>query len=376
VTEMATETRRTLLKKAGVLGGALTVPGLLAACGGGDAASTATTGGGGGAGSDIAKHVRSKVAVFADWGGLMRDARTKVYVPPFTAATGARVVFADADGAKFVLQAERGRGQWDGYDPDGFELIDYKKRGLLQTIPDWVPRCDHVDPQHRDVCTGGFAYSFVNAYNTDQFSGTRVPETWADFWDVGKFPGKRAYPKFYYAVAEPAAMADGITRDQMYPLDFDRVYAKLDELRDDILFYESYAQAAQMIATGGVAMGLLPNGRAQDARNRGGAIEIMWNEAVLLPWQGPIVPRGAPHADAMFGLMAVMSDPRNQAALAVETSYAPTISAAYEFIDDRTLATLANSDEHRAIAMIVDTDALAEQNAEYSESYTRWLGGA
>lgn len=375
MTDMATETRRTILKRAGALGGALTLPGLLAACGGSSAGgSTVTTGGG--AANSLKSHVKSNMAVFADYGGALRDARARIYGVPFTQQTGAKLVFADADGAKFVLQAQRGRGQWDAYDADGFELIDYQNRGLLEPLPSWVSRSDLVDPRYQDYVTGGFAYSFVNAYNTSQFKGGNVPQSWADFWDVKKFPGKRAYPKVYIGAVEPALLADGVSKDAIYPMDFKRAYAKLDELRGNLLFYESYTQAAQMIATGSVAMGLIPNGRAQDAKNQGGAVDIMWNEAILLPWEGPIVPRGAPHADAMFALMSVMADPRLQAELAAQTSYAPTVSKAYDYIDDKVAATLANSAAHRAVAMEVDPFALAKQNADYSASYTKWLGGA
>jgi putative spermidine/putrescine transport system substrate-binding protein len=373
VTDMATETRRTLLKRAGVLGGALTIPSLLAACGSSGSSSTTTAGGA--AGNSLRSHVTSNVAVFADYGGGLRDARARIYGVPFTAETGAKLVFADADGAKFVLQAQRGRGQWDAYDADGFELIDYNNRGLLEKLPSWVNRSDLVDPAYQDIVSGGFAYNFCQAYNTNSIKG-KTPESWADFWDTTKFPGKRAWPKVYIGTAEPALMADGVAKDKMYPLDLERAFSKMTELRSNMLFYESYAQAEQMLESGAAVMGLLPNGRVYDAQQRKAPIEIVWNEAVLLPWEGPIVPKGAPHADAMFALISVMADPKNQAALAKATGYAPTVSKAYDYIDDATAKALANSPEHKKIALTVDAAALSKQNADYSAGYTKWLGGA
>lgn len=372
MTGIETQTRRALLQRAGLIGGAALLPAVLQACGGdGDGGGKPSSGGGGG----LTSHVDSDVVVWADYGGGLREARQRIYFDSFTAASGARVAFADADGSRLVLQAERGRGQWDGYDADGFEIVDYNDRGLLQKLPAWVPRSDMVDPQYQDLVSGGFAYNFCQAYNTESLSGSK-PESWEDFWNTSKFPGKRAWPQVYIGTAEPALMADGVAKDDIYPLDLERAFAKMSELRDDMLFYESYAQAEQMLSSGAASMGLLPNGRVFDAQQRGASLEIVWNEAVLLPWEGPIVPNGAPHANTMFALMGWMADPRRQAELAKATSYAPTVSAAYEYIDDDVAANLANSPEHKEIALTVKTELLAKQNAEYSEGYTAWLGSA
>jgi len=238
-----------------------------------------------------------------------------------------------------------------------------------------VNRSDMVDPPYQDYVSGGFAYSFCQAYNAKSLNG-RKPETWADFWDVSKFPGKRAWPKFYLGTAEPPLMADRVAKDKMYPLDLDRAFAKMSELRRNMLFYESYAQAEQMLESGAVELALIPNGRVYDLQQRGAPIEMIWNDAVLLPWEGPVVPKGAPHADAMFALMSVMADPRNQAKMAKATGYAPTVSKAYDFIDDATAENLANSPEHKRNALTVDAAALARQNAAYSAGYTKWLGKA
>ncbi|MBA2697365.1 MAG: extracellular solute-binding protein [Nocardioidaceae bacterium] len=59
-----------------------------------------------------------------------------------------------------------------------------------------------------------------------------MPATWVDFFDTKKFPGKRTFPKSIYAgTAEIALMADGASRDDLYLIDFDRAFAKLDETR-------------------------------------------------------------------------------------------------------------------------------------------------
>lgn len=47
---------------------------------------------------------------------------------------------------------------------------------------------------YSDYCLGGDEFSTVFAWNTDTY-GDAGPQSWADFWDVEKFPGKRClYP--------------------------------------------------------------------------------------------------------------------------------------------------------------------------------------
>ena len=63
----------------------------------------------------------------------------------------------------------------------------------------------------------------------------RRPSSWADFWDVKKFPGNRSLclsdsPRTLIF----ALLADGVPRDQLYPLDIDRAFKKLDQIKPHV----------------------------------------------------------------------------------------------------------------------------------------------
>ena len=51
-------------------------------------------------------------------------------------------------------------------------------------------------------------YSSVLAYSQKKFAAGAAPNSWADFWDVKKFPGKRAFRREPDGVLE-AALASG-----------------------------------------------------------------------------------------------------------------------------------------------------------------------
>jgi putative spermidine/putrescine transport system substrate-binding protein len=358
--------RRTFLRSAAGAAGAVALPGALAACGSskGTGASTASAAG---------PKITSKTVVFPFYGGDFGKAQTSVMFDSFTKRHGVRVLTPTADVAKFLAMAKSGRAsQWDSIDSDGYTAVEWAQQGILQKLPSWVQRCDLVDKRWQDYCGGGYAYNLSQGYLSATFPDGG-PTSWADFWDVKRFPGKRAWPTFFPGVIEAALMADGVAPDALYPLDIQRGLSKLDEVRSHLQFCESYGQGAQLLGAKSVSIAYIPASRTAALSKQGLDAKIVWDQAVLFPWSCAPVVRNAPHSDAMFALVDWMSDPRRQAQLAKETLNAPTNSKAFEFLDETTTASLVNSPEHRKVAAIVDNDAMAREYQDVSDQYTTWL---
>lgn len=352
-------TRRALLRRSGLLAGAVAVPSLLAACGDDQPAPQGD-----------GKSLESDSAVFADYGGTVRAARGTAFFRPFEQAVGVRVISADADPSKLQLFAKSNRAEWDLLDTDGWDVIRFAKQGLLDALPADVAQCDLVPEEFRKWAAGGYSASAVIGYGTET---GRSPESWADFFDLARFPGKRSLPNFAWMQCEAALLADGVAPEAVYPIDFDRAFAKLDKLRDHLLFYESFGQGMQYLAQGAVAMVLSTNSRVTVLKDQGLPVELVWNQAIHEQWTGAAVPKGAPHQDAAFRLVDFMAQPENQAQFARLTFYGPTNSKALELLDDETLDKLPNSPAHAKVAFPMDMQALSEQLDEYNTRYTEWL---
>jgi putative spermidine/putrescine transport system substrate-binding protein len=374
MTDLNALTRRAALRRAGLAGAALTLPAFLAACGGdsGSEAATGTTASGGTTAAAAKPKVTSKSVVFADYGGAESDAHKEIFFKQFTKETGCAVKTVTNDPAKFRLMSQRGRSVWDIAELDGFQAIQLFDEGLLAESPEWVTKCDLVPEKYRAHAPGLYAYSMIQGYKDDAFSGAK-PETWADFFDVKKFPGKRAVPNFYYGVAEAALLADGVAKEDLYPLDFDRAFAKLDTLKGNVLFTESYGEGQQFVQSGSVKLALLPNGRFLDLKQKGEKVTMVWNEAVLFPWGACGIPKGAPHEDAAYALADAMAQPAPQAAYAKRLGYGPLNSKAFELLSDAELADVPNSPVNTKIAALADNEALAKQNDEYAKRYEQYL---
>ena len=162
------------------------------------------------------------------------------------------------------------------------------------------------------------------AYRTDKFGGA-IPQGWADFFDLTKFPGKRGiYDYSTGGVLEIALMADGVAPKDLYPLDVPRALKKLDTIKDSIVWWSSGAKSQEQIDSGEVSMALMWNGRAWSAKNVDNKpVEIQWNQQLLTAdyW---VVPKGTPNKDEAMQFIAWTTAPTTTRPRPNSIPYGPT----------------------------------------------------
>ena len=370
--------RRNFLKLALAGGGALTIPGLISSCASSTTNST-SSGGSSGGGFTLPKDINanwpkitSKEVVLSGFGGETYQTRHRLIFDPFTKLSGATVVDAPWDYGKFLNMVDSASPEWDSIDFDGYSTVALVESGQAPAkLADWVRRCDAVDKAYQDYAAGSYAYSVVMGWSSS-LKGT--PETWADFFDTKKFPGKRAFPKSIYAgTVEIALMADGANKDDLYPLDFDRAFKKLDEIKSDLVFYDSYAQGQQLMVQGSATMMATANSRMIQLQNQGRG-KFTYNQAVLYPWGAFPVTLHAQHADATNAMIDTMSHPAVQAEIARTLYLGPIVSDAFNMLTKDELALQPNSPDNRAKAAVLNTKVAASQDPEYVKRFFAWVG--
>lgn len=95
---------------------------------------------------------------------------------------------------------------------------------------------------------------------------TDGPQNMADFWDTERFPGKRSMRAGPKMSIEAALLADGVPLNEVYtvlstPEGVDRAFAKLDEIKDDLIWWTAGAQPLQFVGSGEVDYALAYTGR-------------------------------------------------------------------------------------------------------------------
>jgi putative spermidine/putrescine transport system substrate-binding protein len=260
----------------------------------------------------------------SSYGGAYQEAQRKAWFEPYAALTGVTIVESeDSANATIKAQVESGQVTWDVVDvgndfglegnADVLEPLDFTR----------IPK-DEILPGFADTYrVAAITYGIVMAYRTDKFDGA-TPQTWADFFDLAKFPGKRGlYDYSTGGVLEIALMADGVAPKDLYPLDVPRALAKLDTIKDSIVWWSSGAKSQEQIGSGETVMAQMWNGRAWSAKNVDSKpVEIQWNQQLLVAdyW---VVPKGTPNKDQAMQFIAWMSCANNNANVSRYISYGP-----------------------------------------------------
>lgn len=199
---------------------------------------------------------------------LSADIVRDIYVQPFASATGiaTRLDVREAGLESMRVRKDSAPLPWDVALLSADELLAACDEGLLEKL-DWpaIGGKDHYQPIGVSECGVGSTFnSIALAWDRDKFP---VTPTWADFWDIAKYPGKRGLRKSAATNLEFALMADGVAPSDIYRTlkssdGVDRAFRKLDQLRPYIVWWESDDQAAKFLGSGEVLMTSAPAARA------------------------------------------------------------------------------------------------------------------
>ena len=221
------------------------------------------------------------------FGGAIQDAFREAYFVPFGKQNGITVLEDTTNGglAKQKAMLDAGNVTWDVMQMEDDEITMACDQGLLEEI-DWSTKANaaDTDPGAFKECGVG-ALSWANILTYDADKTPDGPKNWADFWNVEKWPGKRGMRKTAKLTMEVALMADGVSPHDVYQViatkeGQDRAFAKLDELKPYIQWWEAGAQPQEWLSSGDVVMTTAYNGRVDKAQQEGKNCPIVWHTAL------------------------------------------------------------------------------------------------
>lgn len=321
-----------------------------------------------------------KVSI-ASWGGAYQHAQEEALYKPAREKTDFDIRVESFGGmADVKLQVATGSVTWDLAISSIAIMARAGKDGLLEPIDyDVVDVSNFLPNTYHDYCVGADTFSAIYAWNNETF-GEDGPKSWADFWDVEKFPGPRAYRGAIGGALEPALMADGVPPEQVYQVlsseeGIDRAINKIRELKPHIaVFWTSGAQQAQLLMDGEVELATGWNGRFDAGIAEGAPISYDYNQGIL-DVDCFSVPKGAPNVDGAMELLAEISKPEYQAALPQYITYGPTNKGAYDLdvIEEDLAKMLPSYPANAAIQLPVSPDWYIEWETLATEKYQAML---
>lgn len=320
---------------------------------------------------------RQKELVAVHWGGAGGEANRKHYFEPFTKETGIRVIEeVGPDMAKVKAQLDAGKVTWDVLiDIGGFRMFQGAQMGLLEKIDyNIVNAKDLITPYAvQPYGVGSNVGAEIIAYNTQRLGSGRHPKTWAEFWDVKGMPARRAMHVKAYGNLELALVADGIPGDKLYPLDVERAFRKLGEIKPAIgVWTQTYDQPIRLLADAEVDVTPAWNARASAGADAGAPIAIEWNQGFLY-YDFYAVPRGAPNREGAMRFINFALDPVRQAAFATTYPYGPVSKRALDLMSKQALERIPTNPRHMEKMYLFDDSWWAPRLSELTERFKLWV---
>jgi putative spermidine/putrescine transport system substrate-binding protein len=319
-------------------------------------------------------------------GGATQEALRKSYFEPFQKETGIQVV-EDTGLSPERIQAEVQSGH-PTIDITNISTAAYETllaKDLLAPIDYKYYAPEDLKSMPEGTLRGKFAVSTSYTSLGMSFSkaafpdGKPQPNSWADFWDVQKFPGKRTMPycgvlEGDWPLPEAALLADGVPADKLYPLDIDRAVKKLKELSPNVIWWRNPSQPGQYLVSQEAVMAMNSVGRTNALIDGGAPLKYVWNGAQTFSSKW-IVLKGGPNYDNTMKFLAFVARPEPEIVLAKLIGYAPISPRAYDFIEKSAAERLVTYPDNFKQTFAYDFRWWAANLSKWTEACLNGLSG-
>ncbi|MHA6788240.1 ABC transporter substrate-binding protein [Pseudomonas bijieensis] len=326
----------------------------------------------------LSSHAMAEKITVISYGGASKEAQQIAFYKPFTDLSGTQIVAGEWNGEMAMLKAmvETRSVSWDVLDVEDTDLARGCEEGLFEKI-DYskiASKNDLIPGSQQECGIGIFVWSNVLVYNADNLKA--APKDWKDFWDVKQFPGKRSLRKSARGSLEFALMADGVPPNDVYkvlstPEGVTRAFAKLDELKPYIQWWEAGAQPPQYLASGDVVMSSAYSGRIHAAQKNGLNLKTVWNQN-LYQFDDWAIPKGTPHLVEAYKFINFAMRPEQQKIYTEKMAYGPSNKIAADLLDKSLAGDLPTAPENMKNALKIDVDFWLEYGESLEERFIAW----
>lgn len=312
---------------------------------------------------------------FAGYGGAMQDGLRAAILDPMQADHPIVVqeynILSGMSEIRTKVQAQS--NEYDVVELYAGQCEQAANEGLLVPLDySLIPNAEGIPENMRgEYWIGFYGYSTVLAWNTEVY-GDNPPQSWADFYDTETFPGARAIAGLTPTTnLEIALVADGVPGDQLYPMDADRGFAKMNELLPDIaVMFQSGAQATQLALSQEVDMMSIFSSAIDAAIADGAPFDYTFDGAVM-DVECLVVPKYSPNPEGAMRFINYMIDPDYQANMPEFASIGPLNQHAFGEgrIPPEVAASVTTSPQNLANALILDKAYWAENGQALQERF-------
>lgn len=323
--------------------------------------------------SQTVPNLTGQKLTIADFGGSLQQAVRKSWVEPFEKASGAKIVMdAPVNNAKAKAQVDSGNVTWDVIEADAsfvqqycgtvFEKIDMSKIAAAGIDKQFITN---------DCGVAAPVAAYVFAYNADKYRAN-PPKSWADFFDLQKFPGKRAmYNNVLTGIIQAALLADGVPPEKLYPLDLDRAFRKMDTIKSSLVFTQSTGALTEAFVNNQVDLALSFSGRTYFAAKAGAKVAVVPTQQILF-WDNWAIVKGSKSKQAGEAFLQFAAQPEQQARFTELSGYSGANSRSQPKLDPLVAEFLPSNPKYLPTAIGQDLEWWAKNYEVALQRFVAW----
>ncbi len=319
--------------------------------------------------------------IISSTGGAYDKALREAWFDPFTKETGIAVHIVSATNAEMRAKAaamvKAGNVTWDLYLDGEIQSESEAHRQVTEDLTGFCKAFAGRKDLVANACTpGGALLQSTATLLVYRKAGGPEPRTWADMWDVKKFPGGRAFPNFDdpWRVLAAALLADGVKRKDLFPLDVDRAFKKLDEIRPYVsLWWKSGDQSVQGFRTNEYSLGQIWLTRARSLQAEGLPIGWSYNASFLVGDRIALI-KGAPNRDNALKLIAYwLNHPAAEAKACEILACTPPSKDAIAMMSDEARRFMPTASEIQNSVVIPDAKWINDNTNMLLQRWNVWV---
>jgi putative spermidine/putrescine transport system substrate-binding protein len=319
---------------------------------------------------------KGKTLRICSYGGDYQASQRRVFFEPFASQFGVKIIESSGPGISQVkTQVDNKAYKWDVVDLETRDVVRGELQNLLEPVNASIVKVGRLHQKAvRKASVGNIFWSTCLAYNKKALAGKRPAACWADFWNVKKFPGPRALQNKAIFNLEFALLADGVSKDNLYPLDLERAFKNMDKIKNHITFWwQNEAQQAQLLTEAKVSYSSVWNEGFKAAQNRGAPLEMVWEGGCMdLDWW--CIPKGNPNKELAMKFIHFALSARRQAKQAEEyIAYGPTNKYAFKYISEAKARQLPSYPDNMKKQFVQDAYYWGARLGDVTERWRIWM---
>lgn len=306
------------------------------------------------------------------WGGAYEAAVRQAYAEPYAKETGVPVTLVNnADLTRMKVQVDSGNVSWDVFDSIGPQIMAGARQGLWTPIDTGIVDTGKLlQPAGKDH-VGTYSYAGGIAYDPKKFPDGKHPATFAELWDLKRFPGRRGLRSRVSENLEMALLADGVPPAQLYPLDVERAFKAMDRIKPAVRkWIETTPETVSLLTSNEIDFSYSYLSRVLPAQRAGSSVAMSMRQT-LNSLEYLAVPKGGKNIQDAMRYVAFCLRPDRQAAFCELVEFSPNVAGAAEQVSAAARARMP--DMKSPDAVVIDDAWWGENYDKLQRRFTEWL---